>query len=100
MLGGECPVIIAKRLTTTFTQTDNYLEIDVDIGSSAAVKVFKGVIFKFVDSMVIDYSFFIEGQSEDELPERLLACVRLIHCNPDESTIQLDKDGKVIQIGI
>lgn len=57
----------------------------------------KGVVFKCCESIVIDYSFFIEGQNEDELPERLLGAMRFDHCNHNEITYQLDNRGEIVR---
>ena len=74
----------------------NYLEIDIDCCSSTPATMLKGVVFKCCESIVIDYSFFIEGQAEDELPERLLGAMRFDHCNHKEITYPLDKNGEII----
>lgn len=39
-----------------------------------------GVILRSTTSMVVDLGFLLEGQAEDELPERMLSCVRFQYC--------------------
>jgi len=74
---GKNPALIGRKLTTTFHKGEDYLEICIDVGSSSAAAVILGACKGAAKSLVIDMGFTIEGRKEDELPERLLACMRL-----------------------
>lgn len=56
---------------------DDYLEIDVDIGSSAIASAILGLALGCVTSVTIDMGFVVEAQQEEELPERLIGAVRI-----------------------
>ena len=47
-----------------------------------------GVVRPLAASVVIDLAFVIEGQHESELPERLLAAVRLHRINLGDERLQ------------
>lgn len=72
LLGGERPAIIGKKLTTAFTVGDGFLEIDMDVGSSNIASSLNGVVSRASKALVVDKCWLIEGQADDELPERVL----------------------------
>jgi Protein ENHANCED DISEASE RESISTANCE 2, C-terminal len=55
----------------------DYLEIDVDIGSSAIASAILSLALGCVTSVTIDMGFVVEAQQEEELPERLIGAVRI-----------------------
>lgn len=93
-LGGERPVIIGKKLTTTYHRGKNYMEVDMDVGSSTVASMLNSIILKSINSTVMDCAWLMEGQKEEELPERVLAAVRWNWCAPDQCTVWLDEDGE------
>uniref|UniRef100_A0A7S2W3E6 Protein ENHANCED DISEASE RESISTANCE 2 C-terminal domain-containing protein n=1 Tax=Mucochytrium quahogii TaxID=96639 RepID=A0A7S2W3E6_9STRA len=97
MLGGERPVLIGKRLTTTYHKGENYLEVDMDVGSSNIASMLNGIIIKSSGSFVIDECFCIEAQEEDELPERALCTIRWNRCSLEHCGFKLDEMGNIIQ---
>nr|XP_024358788.1 protein ENHANCED DISEASE RESISTANCE 2-like isoform X2 [Physcomitrium patens] len=62
----------------------NYMEIDLNLGSSGVVRGVMGLVFGYISALVVDMAFFIRGETADELPERLIGVGRCSH-------IQLDK---------
>ena len=94
-LGGLRPVIIAKRLATDFYKGDNYVEISLDIGSSRVASSIRGIVVGAATKMVIDLLFTIEGQSEEQLPERALLAQKYYHFDLDGTTLNMDADGNV-----
>jgi len=80
---GTKPAVIGKRLKQRYYQSKelNYFEADVDVGSSSV----GGSIFKlvrgFAVTLTMDLCFTLEGQLQDELPERLVGGVRMAHCD-------------------
>jgi len=95
-LGGERPVLIGKRLTTTYHSGPDYLEVDMDVGSSYIAAMLNGVVLNAAGNIVIDECFCIEAQQEDELPERALGVIRWNHCNLSECAHKLDSSGNII----
>lgn len=78
---GTTPAILGNKLTQTYChdETNSYLEIDVDVGSSKVGGGILSMVKGQAASLEIEISFLLEGQTEDELPERLLGGLRLIH---------------------
>ncbi|CAK9043858.1 Aldose 1-epimerase (Galactose mutarotase) (Type-1 mutarotase), partial [Durusdinium trenchii] len=76
MLGGQRPVLIANKLTPQYHRGSNYIEIDLDVGSSNVAAMLNGVALKSSGKFAFDECVCVEGQAEDELPERALFSVR------------------------
>lgn len=76
---GSTPALIGKKLRQPYFKGKQYFELDVDIGSSAVANRVVGLVSGYTKKLVIDMGFVLEGQSPDELPERLFGTVRLVH---------------------
>ncbi|KAJ6420545.1 hypothetical protein OIU84_027978 [Salix udensis] len=61
---------------------ENFFEVDVDIGSSMVASAIVHLAFGYISMLTVDLAFLIEGQSESELPERLLGAIRFSDLNP------------------
>ncbi|KAM0909134.1 hypothetical protein ACQ4PT_014996 [Festuca glaucescens] len=72
---GAC--LLGRALTCRYHKGDDYLEIDVDIGSSAIASAILHLALGAVTSVTIDMGFLVESQSEEELPEKLFGAVRI-----------------------
>lgn len=84
---GQTPVLLGKALCTAYHHVPGrYLEVDVDIGSSSVAAGVLRIVRGASRSLVVDLAFVLEGQSEDELPERPLACARLMCIDLDQAT--------------
>jgi hypothetical protein len=57
----------------------NYMEVDVDVGSSSVAGGILKVTTGYAAGLVLDLNFLLEGQSEAELPEKMIGGVRLIY---------------------
>ncbi|URE00270.1 hypothetical protein MUK42_19436 [Musa troglodytarum] len=64
----------------------NYLEIDVDIGSSTIANAILHLALGYVTAVTIDMGFLVEAQAEEELPERLLGAVRVAQMEMSSAT--------------
>ena len=70
---GTTPAIIGRKLTTTYTyDPTHFIEANIDVFSSTAARTMLGVLVSATKRLVIDVSVLIEGQSDEELPERIL----------------------------
>ncbi|XP_074281235.1 protein ENHANCED DISEASE RESISTANCE 2 isoform X3 [Silene latifolia] len=74
---GTKACLLGKAVTCKYLRQDNFLEIDVDIGSSAVARSVVGLVLGYVTSLVVDLAILIEANEEAELPEYLLGTVRL-----------------------
>jgi len=79
---GETPAIMGKKINLHYFRGPGYIEIDVDLGTSAVagsiLSVFKGYATTIGAA---DMCLLLEGHSEDELPEEILASFRMIRPN-------------------
>lgn len=69
---GTVPAIIGTKLTTTYVQGKDYLEIVCDVFSSYAARQILGVIKGASKKVCIDLAFVVEAQEEAELPEEVV----------------------------
>ncbi|KAG6480503.1 hypothetical protein ZIOFF_064003 [Zingiber officinale] len=76
---GSTPCLLGKAVDCTYIRGSNYLEIDVDIGSSTVANGVLGLVFGVITSLVVDMAFLIQANTYDELPERLIGAVRVSH---------------------
>lgn len=74
---GTKACLLGKAVTCHYLRQDNFLEIDVDIGSSSVARSVIGLVLGYVTSLVVDLAILIEGREEKELPEYILGTVRL-----------------------
>ncbi|CAJ2637525.1 unnamed protein product [Trifolium pratense] len=74
---GTKACLLGKAVTCKYFRQDNFLEIDVDIGSSSVARSVVGLVLGYVTSLVVDLAILIEAKEEVELPEYILGTVRL-----------------------
>ncbi|KAL5150247.1 Protein ENHANCED DISEASE RESISTANCE 2-like [Glycine soja] len=74
---GTKACLLGKAVTCKYFRQDNFLEIDVDIGSSSVARSVIGFVLGYVTSLVVDLAILIEAKEEAELPEYILGTVRL-----------------------
>ncbi|XVE97298.1 hypothetical protein REPUB_Repub03eG0007700 [Reevesia pubescens] len=76
-VGNYAACLLGKALTCNYHRGANYLEIDVDIASSAIANAILHLALGYVTSVTIDMGFVVEAQTENELPEKLIGAVRV-----------------------
>ncbi|KAK1418429.1 hypothetical protein QVD17_27573 [Tagetes erecta] len=74
---GTKACLLGKAVSCNYLRQDNFLEIDVDIGSSSVARSVIGIVLGYVTSIVVDLAILLEGKEEEELPEYILGTVRL-----------------------
>jgi hypothetical protein len=107
VVGGK-PAIVGKSLPITYTYQPpqpelgfaEYLEADLDIVSSAAARNILAVVRSSVQVLTIDLGFVIQGNTREELPEQMMAGLRLHGLDPlnAEALPQLDDDEDMLEI--
>ncbi|XP_027080115.1 protein ENHANCED DISEASE RESISTANCE 2-like [Coffea arabica] len=85
-VGNYAACLLGKALKCNYFVGDNYLEIDVDIGSSAIASAILHLALGYVTAVTIDMGFLVEAQSEDELPEKLFGAVRICQMEMSSAT--------------
>lgn len=76
-VGNYAACLLGRALRCEYHRGENYLEIDVDIGSSAIANAVLHLALGYVTAVTIDMGFVVEAQEEEELPERLIGAVRI-----------------------
>lgn len=74
---GTKACLLGKAVTCNYLRQDNFLEIDVDIGSSSIARSIINLVLGQITSLVVDMAVLIEGRGERELPEYLLGTTRI-----------------------
>ncbi|KAH6794365.1 ENHANCED DISEASE RESISTANCE protein [Perilla frutescens var. hirtella] len=82
---GTKACLLGKAVTCNYLRQDNFLEIDVDIGSSSVARGVIGLVLGYVTSIVVDLAIVIEAKEETELPEFILGTVRLNRVEVDSA---------------
>ena len=75
---GSKPTILGSKLEQHYFRGDNYLEVDVDVGSSAIARRVVGLAASYARDLVVDMAWVLQGEKEEELPERILATIQCI----------------------
>jgi hypothetical protein len=81
-VGKPVPALIGNKLKCHWRQTEDLLECTCDVTSSMAAAAIVSVIKSSCKNIVCDLVILLEGQQEDELPERVIGAVRIIHHDP------------------
>lgn len=76
---GSTPCLLGKAVDCNYIRGPDYLEIDVDIGSSTVANGVLGLVIGVITTLVVDMAFLVQANTEDELPERLIGAVRVSH---------------------
>ncbi|KAI3446803.1 hypothetical protein Pfo_003468 [Paulownia fortunei] len=84
---GTKACLLGKAVTCKYLRQDNFLEIDVDIGSSSVARGVIGLVLGYVTSIVVDLAIVIEAKEEAELPEYILGTVRLNRVQIDSAVL-------------
>ncbi|KAL2610516.1 hypothetical protein R1flu_029089 [Riccia fluitans] len=84
-VGDHAICILGKQLTCRYHRGDDFLEVDVDIGSSMVASAIVHLAINYITTITVDLAFLIEGKTEEELPEKLLGAVRFAELEPSAS---------------
>ncbi|CAA0831952.1 Protein of unknown function (DUF1336 [Striga hermonthica] len=85
-VGNYSACLLGKALNCHYHRGPNYLEIDVDIGSSAIATAILRLALGCVTAVTVDMGFLVEAQKEEELPERLFGAVRICQMEMSSAT--------------
>ncbi|XWS22219.1 hypothetical protein CRYUN_Cryun29cG0015600 [Craigia yunnanensis] len=86
-VGEQAICIIGRALSCKYCISENFFEVDIEIGSSMVASAIVHLAFGYITTLTVDLAFLIESQTESELPERLLGAVRFSELNPDSAQL-------------
>lgn len=89
---GSRPSLLGKTLRQRFSRGQtaaglDYFEAGVDCNSSPAAGRIVSLVKSYARALTVDLAFAIEAQTADELPERVIGCVRLLHVDLGEQRV-------------
>lgn len=95
-LGGMRPVIIGNKLENLYFTGPNHMELVINISSSKVAASITHICTGTLKNMVVDLGFLLEAghepEFEEELPERMMACIRVKNCDLSASALEVDWD--------
>ncbi|KAG8390615.1 hypothetical protein BUALT_Bualt01G0101900 [Buddleja alternifolia] len=82
---GKKACLVGQALEVNYFRGKNYLELDVDVGSSTVARGVVNLVLGYLNNLVIEMAFLIQGNTSEELPEFLLGTCRLNHLDASKS---------------
>ncbi|XP_051121559.1 protein ENHANCED DISEASE RESISTANCE 2-like [Andrographis paniculata] len=74
---GKKSCLIGQALETKYFRGKNYLEVCIDVGSSTVARGVVSLVLGYLNNLVVEMAFLLQGNTEKELPEFLLGTCRL-----------------------
>ncbi|GKU91700.1 hypothetical protein SLEP1_g5533 [Rubroshorea leprosula] len=84
---GKKACLIGQALECHYYRGTNYLEIEIDVGSSTLARGVMNFVLGYFNNLVIEMAFLIQGNTQEELPESLLGTCRLNHLDVTKSVL-------------
>lgn len=82
---GKKACLVGQALEIHYFRGKNYLELEIDVGSSTVARGVVSLVLGYLNNLVIEMAFLIQGNTEEELPEVLLGTCRLNHLDASKS---------------
>ncbi|CAK8573166.1 unnamed protein product [Lathyrus sativus] len=76
---GKKACLIGQALEINYIRGKNYLELDIDVGSSTVARGVASLVLGYLNNLVVEIAFLIQGNTQDELPEVLVGTCRFNH---------------------
>ncbi|XP_027348093.1 protein ENHANCED DISEASE RESISTANCE 2-like [Abrus precatorius] len=84
---GKKACLVGQALKIHYFRGRNYLELDIDVGSSAIAKAIVNLVLGYLNNLVTEMAFLIEGNTQAELPELLIGTCRLNHMDVSKAFV-------------
>ncbi|KAK1429168.1 hypothetical protein QVD17_11372 [Tagetes erecta] len=81
---GNRPCLLGHVLKIKYVRGKNYLELDVDVGSSVIAKKVANRVLSSFNHLIVEAAFLIQGNTPEELPEHLLGTCRMSHIDTSQ----------------
>ncbi|XVE68880.1 hypothetical protein DITRI_Ditri09bG0104900 [Diplodiscus trichospermus] len=76
---GNKACLLGQALETRYFRGKNYLEVEIDVGSSMAARGAASFVLGYFSNLVVEMAYVIQGNTQEELPETILGTCRLNH---------------------
>nr|XP_016456460.1 PREDICTED: protein ENHANCED DISEASE RESISTANCE 2-like [Nicotiana tabacum]XP_016456466.1 PREDICTED: protein ENHANCED DISEASE RESISTANCE 2-like [Nicotiana tabacum]XP_016456476.1 PREDICTED: protein ENHANCED DISEASE RESISTANCE 2-like [Nicotiana tabacum] len=95
-VGEQAICVIGRALTCNYCIADDFIEVDIDIGSSVIANAIVHLAFNYLSTLTVDLAFLIESQAQSELPERILGAVRFSELKTTSAQpVEMPSDGNM-----
>ncbi|TYK00012.1 protein ENHANCED DISEASE RESISTANCE 2-like isoform X1 [Cucumis melo var. makuwa] len=84
---GKKACLVGHALEVHYFRGKNYLEVEIDVGSSTVARGVVSLVLGYLNNLVIEMAFVIQGNTQEELPEILLGTCRLNHLDVAKSLL-------------
>ncbi|CAL9076159.1 unnamed protein product, partial [Musa textilis] len=74
---GQKACLVGQALDINYFHGSNYIEVAIDVGSSTVARSVVSLVVGYLNSLVIEMAFLMQGDKQEELPEFLLGTCRL-----------------------
>ncbi|QCE07938.1 hypothetical protein DEO72_LG9g2961 [Vigna unguiculata] len=82
---GKKACLVGQALEVLYFRGKNYLELDIDVGSSTVARGVASLVLGYLNNLVVEMAFLIQSNTQDELPEALLGTCRLNHMDASKA---------------
>ncbi|KAL1212560.1 Protein ENHANCED DISEASE RESISTANCE 2-like [Cardamine amara subsp. amara] len=82
---GKKACLVGQALEVRYQRGKNYLELDIDVGSSTVARGVTNLVLGYLNNLVIEMAFLIQANTAEELPELLLGTCRLNNLDASKS---------------
>ncbi|KAK8552787.1 hypothetical protein V6N13_121168 [Hibiscus sabdariffa] len=79
--------LLGQSIETHYFRGKNYMEVDIDVGSSAMARGAANFLLGYLNTLVLEMAFIIQGDTPEELPETLIGTCRLNHVDPSKALL-------------
>lgn len=87
---GKKACLMGQALEVNYHRGKNYLELDIDVGSSTVARGVCSLVLGYLNNLVIELAFLIQANTVEELPEFLLGTCRFNHLDISKSVLARD----------
>lgn len=84
---GKKACLVGQALEVNYFRGKNYLELGIDVGSSTVARGVVNLVLGYLNNLVMEMAFLIQGENEEELPEFLLGTCRLNYLDVSKSVL-------------
>ncbi|KAJ7560195.1 hypothetical protein O6H91_04G118000 [Diphasiastrum complanatum] len=89
---GKTACLVGEALEINYYRGENYIELDVNIGSSSVAKGVVNLVFGYMSKLVVELAFLIQANTDEELPEKLMGTCR-ISCLETARSVQAPSEN-------